>query len=366
GFLLHVRSSTLMAQSFDPERGQLTGDARPIAEQIVGSHNFFDASENGVLIYEAGGSSGERRLTWFDRAGKDSGTTGEAAAYYDVRLSPNGEKLASSKGDPHSDIWVDELARSVRMRLTIDPGTDHGAAVWSPDGSRILFGAFQGEARAGIYQKPSNGAGSEELLLPAETSDLQIWPTSWSHDGKFILYSRGDVFNFSRADIWVLPASGDCTPRPFVKAGVLAYDGQFSPNARWVAYTSKESGRQEVYVLPFDGTNLNAVPGSVTSPGGKWQVSPNGGRFPRWRRDGKEIFYLAPDHQMMAAQIEERGNSIEVQTTQPLFRAIAWSPSSSPYDVSADGKRFVVNTSANHTTPLTLVLNWTARLANKP
>src|SRR5262249_30870679 len=171
GFLLYLLGSTLMAQSFDPERGQLTGEARPIAEHIVGSHDFFDATENGVLIYEAGGSSDERRLTWFDRTGKDLGAIGEAAGYYDARISPNGEKLASSKGEPRSDIWVDELARGVRMRLTIDPGTDHGAPVWSPDGSRILFGAFEGKVRSGIYQKPSNGAGCEELLLPAETSD---------------------------------------------------------------------------------------------------------------------------------------------------------------------------------------------------
>jgi Tol biopolymer transport system component len=371
GLLLYVRGTTLMAQTFDPERGQLKGDARPVAERIVGDvgRDFFDASENGVLVYEAGGSVGERRLTWFDRAGKDSGATGEAATYYDVRLSPDGGKLASAKGDPSSDIWVDELARGVRMRLTIDPGTDHGAPVWSPDGNRMLFGTFRGKARSGIYQKPSNGAGSEELLLPAETSDPGIWPTSWSHDSKFILYSRGDVFNLTRADIWVLPPSGDRKPRLFVKTPVAAYDGQFSPDARWVAYTSKESGREEVYVVPFDGTKvLNTVPGSVTSPGGKWLVSPNGGRFPRWRRDGKEIFYLAPDNQMMAVQIEERGGSLEVRTAQPLFRAVAItsSPSSSPYDVSPDGKRFVINTSVDKSTPLTLVLNWTARLGNKP
>ena len=275
-----------------------------------------------MLIYQAGGSGGERRLTWFDRTGKELGVIGEAGTYYDLRLSPDGAKLAFSAGDPNSDIWVDELARGVRMRLTNDPGTDNGIPVWSPDGSRILFGALAGKARLGIYQKPSNGAGGEELLLPAETSDPQIWPTSWSRDGKFILYSRGDLFGLTHAEIWVLPLAGDRKPRLFVKTPVAAYDGQFSPDDRWVAYTSKESGREEVYVVPFDATKvLNTGPGSVTSPGGKWQISPSGGRVPRWRRDGKEIFYLAPDNQMMAAEVEARGNSFEARKAQPLFRA---------------------------------------------
>jgi eukaryotic-like serine/threonine-protein kinase len=369
GFLLYLRDTTLMAQAFDPERGQLKGDAHPVAEQIVGDfgRGFFDASENGVLTYQMGGSPGERRLTWFDRAGRDSGVTGEVATYYDVRLSPDGRKLAFNAGDPNSEIWVDDLARDVGMRLTVDPGTDHGVPVWSPDGSRILFGAFQGKARSGIYQKASNGAGGEELLLPAETSDPQVCPTSWSRDGKFILYSRGDVYDLTHAEIWVLPLAGDRKPRPLVQTPVAAYDGEFSPNARWVAYTSKESGRAEVYIVPFEAAKVfNTSSGSGASLGDKWQVSPGGGRCPRWRRDGKEIFYLAPDNQMMAAQVEERGSSIEVRTAQPIFRAAVATDPFSPYDVTADGKRFVITTLSNTNTSLTLVVNWTARLGTKP
>ena len=364
GFLLYVREATLVAQSFDPERGQLKGDPHLVAEQVAETFDPFDTSENGVLVYQGGGSGGARRFRWFDRTGKELGVMGEASDYWDLRLSPDGAKLAFTAGWL-SDIWVDELRRGVRMRLTNDPGTDKFGPVWSPDGNRILFGAIQGKARLGIYQKLSNAVGGEELLLSAETPGPQIWPTSWSRDGKFILYSRGDVHGLTHAEIWVLPLAGAGKPRLFVKAP--AYDGEFSPDGRWVAYTSKESDREEVYVVPFEAARvLNTTPGSANSPsGGKLQIS-SGGRFPRWRRDGKEIFYLGPGSQMMAAEVEAWGNSFQARKAQPLFRAALQFPYSSPYDVTPDGKRFVMYTVSNPNTPLTLVVNWPARLVNKP
>ena len=325
---------------------------------------IFDVSENGILIYQRGSGTNEKRLTWFDRAGKKLGVTGEVGDYFDVRISPDGQKLASNAGSPNSEIWVDELARAVRMRLTIDPDTDHGFPVWSPDGKRILFAAIQGKARRGIYQKPANGASGEELLLPSDKQEVQIWPTSWSRDGRFILYGRG-ALSLTQADIWVLPLEGDRKPRLFVQAPAAAYDGQFSPNGRWVAYTSKESGRDEVYVVPFDAARvLNPGSGSSASAsgGGKWLVSASGGRFPRWRRDGKEIFYLSPASQMMAAQVEEKGNSIELRTPQVLFRSGVEAPSGAPYDVTPDGKKFLINVISEQSSPLTLLVNWTANL----
>jgi len=139
---------------FDLARGQLKGDPRPIAERVVNVlGGIFDVSENGILIYQRGSGTTGKRLTWFDRSGKSLGVTGEVGDYFNVRISPDGQKLASNAGSPNSEIWVDELARAVRMRLTIDPDTDHGSPVWSPDGKRILFGAIQGKARRGIYQK---------------------------------------------------------------------------------------------------------------------------------------------------------------------------------------------------------------------
>ena len=361
GYLLYLLDRTLMAQAFDPERGQLEGEAHAVAARILDdweSHrSLFDVSENGVLIYQAGDSLKERRITWFDRAGKEL-AAGEKGSYDTFGLSVDGAKLAFSAGEPTADIWVDELARGVRMRLTNDPGTDHHSPSWSPDGSRILF-ACPCKSRPGIYQMNSNGAGGQELLLGRETSDPSIWPTSWSPDGRFILFVRGIIPNPIQ-EVWILPLAADRKPRLFVHN---AYDGQFSPDGRWVAYTSEESGTGQVYVVPFDATKvLETGPGAVTSPGGKWQISISGGNIARWRGDGKEIFYLRWGKQMLAAEVDGKGNSFEARKEQALFRlpeGFGW------YDVTQDGKRFVMTTKkvSNPNPPLTLVVNWTARLA---
>jgi serine/threonine protein kinase len=275
GFLLYLREGALIAQPFDPAQGQQKGPSHSVVEQVAtgGAMGMFDASENGILIYLTGSLASTKRLTWFDRAGKNLGATGEPADYFDLRISPDGRMLAANAGypagSPNSEIWVEELARAVRMRLTIDPDTDHGIPVWSPDGRRIAFGALQGKARVGIYQKPSNGGGDEELILASENSNVQIWPTSWSQDGKFILFTQGNV-SLAQADIWVLVVGGKQKPRLFLKAPAPAYDGQFAPDGRWVAYTSRESGRDEVYVVPFDAAKvLNPVSGVAGASGGK-------------------------------------------------------------------------------------------------
>ncbi len=371
GFLLYLREGALMAQAFDPAHGQLAGDEpHRVVDHVARSgdviHSTFDASENGILVYGTNNEANEKRLMWFDRTGKKQGATGESAGYWDVRLSPDGHYLASNAGSPNSEIWVDDLARGVRTRLTIDPDTDHGVPVWSPDGNRIAFAVMSGKMRAGLYQTFSNGAGAEELLLAAPPYTA-IWPTSWSRDGRFILYSR-EAGRQEGGDIWVLPMVGDHKPRPFVQAAALAYDGQFSPDGRWVAYTSEESGRAEVYVVPFEADRfLNTVPGTAPArarEGDRWQVSAGGGRCPRWRRDGKEIFYLSSTDEMMAAGVQERGRGMVVRAPQTLFRCTLDTsiPSSSYYDVSPDGKKFVINSYNDDHTTLVLRVNWTADL----
>jgi Tol biopolymer transport system component len=353
--LLYVLDKTLMAQEFDPERGQLKGEAHAVAERIaLDSHDtgVFDVSENGVLIYEAGDSPKQRRITWFDRAGEEL-SAGERGSYGTLRLSPDGTKIAyDAVGDLSQDIWVDELARGAHIRLTKDPG-NCGNPTWSPDGSRILCGGDKG-----IYQMNSNGAGRKELLLPWITSPGG-WPTSWSPDGKFILFVRAS--SSGRQDVWVLPLVGDRKPRLFVQN---AFDGQFSPDGRWVAYTSQESGILQVNVVPFDAsTVLDTEPLAVTSLGGKTQISASGGAMARWRGDGKEIFYLRDFNQMMAAEVDGRGNSFAARKEQALFRPEGFGF----YDVASDGKRFVTSRGvANPNTPLTLVQNWPALLGNKP
>jgi hypothetical protein len=207
----------------------------------------------------------------------------------------------------------------------------------------------------------SNGAGGKELLLPAENSNQYVWPTSWSQDGRFILFVRG---NPSGQDIWVLPLTGDRKPRLFVQS---AFDGQFSPDGRWVAYASGETGKDEVYVVPFDATEiLNSALGAVSSPGGKSLISSGEGRSGRWRKDGSEIFYLGPDNQMMAVEVEGRGDRFEARKAQALFRAQVVDLFT--YDVTPDGKRFVLSAqkAINPNEPLTLVVNWTALLAKNP
>jgi len=365
GYLLDVRGSVLMAQKFDPVQGQLSGSPLVVAPSVGTAvmAGIADASQNGVLIYLPGGQD-EKRLTWFDRAGKNPGAASDAGDYYDLRISPDGRKLAFNAAYPagsnNSEVWVSDLARSVRMRLTIDPDSDHGIPVWSPDGSMIAYGVLAGKTRGGIYRKAADGSGGEELILSAESSK-SVWPTSWSHDGKYILYTRGEI-NLSVADIGVVTLDADRKPHPLVPAPGATYDAQFSPDGRWVAYVSRESGRDEVYVIPFDAVSLTSRQESANVSGrGKWVISANGGRFPRWRGDGREIYYMTGSKQVMAVQISEKGNSIEVGTPQALFKA--WAATSfAPFDVTADGKKFIIDSSEEQVHTLTLVVNWTAAL----
>ena len=305
-------------------------------------------------------------MGWFDRTGKELDTHSVKWDLFDVRLSPDGERLAFNVGDPLQRNLGGRFGARGRDAPHKRSDTDHGVPVWSPDGSRILFGALAGKDRRGIYQKPSSGAGRRGTSAGVGDSDTQVAPRAGPAMAD-LSSTRGETGTLSHGDIWVSALTGDRKPRLFVQTPVAAYDGQFSPDGRWVAYTSKESGREEVYVVPFDAAKvLNTGPESANAnAGAKWLISTSGGHSPRWRRDGKEIFYLAPDSQMMRAAFEGRGSSIEVGTAQPLFRVGTTPEPTSPYDVTPDGKRFVVNTSSNKSMPLTLVVNWTSRLGSK-
>jgi Tol biopolymer transport system component len=362
GYLLYLLDKTLMAQAFDPERGQVKGDAHPVAAAILDDlqHSSLDASENGVLVYQAGDSQDPKRIAWFDRSGKALNVSEEGNYYQEVRLSPDGAKLAFKVGEPTTDILVDELARGVRIRITKDTGSDYTAPTWSPDGRRILFGGGMAEARPGIYQMNSNGAGSKELVLAAQTSEMGIWPTSWSPDGKFILFVLAIPPDpMQHQEIWVLPLTGDRKPRLFVQK---AFDGQFSPDGRWVSYSSMEPGKLHICVVPFNGTKvLDTDPGAVTSLTGKYQISASFGALARWRRDGREIFYIGGKG-MTAAEVDGRGDSFEARKEQALFKLPG---GSGHWDVTPDGKRFVMITQKVSNAPLTLVVNWTARLGKQ-
>jgi eukaryotic-like serine/threonine-protein kinase len=244
------------------------------------------------------------------------------------------------------DIWLFDIARGLRTRFTFDPA-DEPTSVWSPDGSRVVFNARR-KGSLDLYQKASSGAGDDEELL---ADNLEKVPLDWSSDGRFILFAVGAS---QTSDLWVLPLSGDRKPFPFLQTPFDENPGRFSADGRWITYASNESGRYEVYVTPFPG------------PGAKWQVSTAGGDFPRWRRDSKEIFYLAnaPDYKLMAAAVNGGGSTFEVGAVRPLFDARAVANQRWMYDISPDGQRFLVNTLAEEaaSAPITLVVNWPALL----
>jgi len=354
GYLLFVREDALMAQPFDAQRLVTTAEAVPVAEQIqrvLGSGNagVFSASEGGLLAFQGGaGADGGTKLTWFDRAGRQIGVLGDPAAYGDLDLSPDGKRASVSIPDQAGrarDIWIYDVTRGLRTRFTFDPA-DEQASLWSPDGSRVVFNSRR-KGHMDLYQKAGSGAGAEEMLLE---DNLEKTPRSWSPDGRSILY--GSAGGATGNDLFVLPLSGDRKPVPYLATRFGETFGQSSPDGRWVAYASNESGRQEIYVAPFPG------------PGGKWQISTGGGNWPRWRRDGAEIFYQAPDNSLMVAAVNGKGTSFEVGAVKPLFETRAVTGLRFPYDVSADGQRFLINTLPEQATsaPITLVLNWTAGL----
>jgi hypothetical protein len=373
GYLLFLREQTLMAQPFDVERLELTGDALPIAEHVItggasGMAGAFSVSETGVLAYQTGpadvgGQAGApTQLVWFDRSGKPIGALGDQARYGDLELTPDGGRVAVSLFDRARrgrDIWLFDLARGLRTRFTFDPA-DEMTSVWSPDASRVVFNARR-KGHLDLYQKASSGAGDDEELL---ADSLEKVPLDWSPDGRFILFAVGA---FQTPDLWVLPLFGDRKAFPFKQTPFSEVPGRFSPDGRWIAYASNESGKYEVYVAPFPGRggvlSAAAAPGT---PGDKWQVSTVGGSWPRWRSDGREIFYLAPDQKLMAAAVSGAGSAFEVGAVKPLFEAPALRipNQGSMYDVSLDGQRFLVNTLAEQAAaaPITLVVNWPALL----
>jgi Tol biopolymer transport system component len=353
GHLLFLRETTLMAQPFDARRLVLTGDAFPIAENILtgvttNPTGVFSVSENGVLVYQTGTATAGDQLLWLDRAGKQMGVLGDPALYSDLELSPDGKRASVSITDQTGrgrDIWFYDVARGLRTRFTFGPGTAI-TSLWSPDGNRIVFNANR-KGHLDLYQKSSSGAGAEEVLLE---DNFDKYPTSWSPDGRFILYRLGA--GQSGRELFILPISGDHKPVRFLSTKFDEGFGQFSPDGRWVAYRSNESGRNEIYVAPFPG------------PGGKWQISTAGGELPRWRHDGTEIFYLAPDNKLMAAAVNSKGASFEVRAVKPLFETRVVLGGRNQYAVSADGQRFLVNSAPEQaaSAPITVVLNWTAGL----
>jgi serine/threonine protein kinase len=361
GHLLFLLQSSLMAQPFDEKRFELTGEAVPIAEQVREdasiAHAWFSPSTNGLLLY-AEGAAKNRQLVWFERNGTQTAAVPGEDAYSGVSLSPHGKKLAYYLDGTGFDVWSLDIASGVKTPLTFGASSGQGNLypVWSPDEKHIAYASFR-NGKYGLYQKPADGSGSESVLLDG-TDHFRI-PTSWSPDGKLLLYHEG-VSGGTYANgvpggwsIWILPIFGDRKTYPFIQSTFSAREASFSPDGKWVAYCSNESGEYRVYVVPFPG------------PGGKWQVSLGDGRGPLWRRDGKEIFYLSADNKLMVVKVEASGGSFAAGEARALFDSHSYGVFGR-YDVSADGQRFVVAYEGSQSSnTLTSVVNWPAELKKK-
>ena len=359
GYLLFVRDNTLVAQRFNLRTLALEGEAKPLADHVAVNTDIWrgimTASANGELLYQHGAAGGGSQLVWYDASGKQGEPVlPDAADYYSPALSPDAGKLAFSlENNGVADIWVVDLARHTKTRLTFGPQYS-GNPVWWPDGKSIVFNYGPSGATDSLYRQNADGTGSKEKLL--ETPAIVDIPFSISPDGRYIAYMRRDPKSNAGFDIWALPMfpdkSGDQKPFPVVATNFPDVTPSFSPDGKWLAYANSETARMEVYVQPFP------------SGAGRWQVSTAGGSRPNWRKDGKELYYYSNDQQIMAVDVNQKGASLQLGAPHTLFKATTVSVVSGPYTVSADGKKFVMNTvlPQSITEPLTLITNWPADL----
>lgn len=344
--LLFIRETTLLAQPFDAGRLTLSGEPRIIAEQVEtggAAASAFTLSDSGILAYQASATGGSQ-LIWFDRQGRQLGTVGDAASYGDVELSPDGRQVAVSIIDPLTntrDLWLVDVGRGVRTRFTFDKGDDV-APIWSRDGARIVFTSNR-SGHYDLYEKAATGIGPETLVY-ADASEK--YPTSWLSDARMLLYW---TFTAEGTELKLLDQASRAA-RTFLSSPVSP--GRFAPDGRFVLYYSSESGRSEVYLLPFPAATR------------KWQVSSNGGSFARWRPDGKEVFYVSRDNRLAAAPIDIQDDRVTLGQGEPLFE-VRPVGARYPYDVAPGGERFLVNTlgGASAVTAVTLVQNWNQLLA---
>jgi serine/threonine protein kinase len=348
GHLLFTRENTLMAQPFDSDTLTLTGQMFPVAE----SAGRFSVSQNGTLAYMPTGFGTRRQaLVWLERSGKQIDVGGPPAEYRDVRLSPDEKSIVFMRADEtNTDIWVLDLGRGVPSRITFDPSTDN-LPLWSHDGRRILWPSRR-SGRFDLYIKAASGTGEDERFIEMGTTNG--WATDWSRDGKFVLYQRpGEK---TAQDLWIAPqgaeaSSADKKPFPYLQSPFNEGNGVFSPDGRWVAYESDESGRAEVYVQAFPLTNE------------KDRISTGGGTDPAWSKSGAELFYLAANRDLMAVTYRADVSTFEPGVAKALFQ-LPGPGTRRAYAVTGDGRRFLVAKPMddNAVEPLTVVLNWQAGL----
>ena len=360
GHLLFLRSGTLMAQAFDPGGLRLTGAVFPVAEHVANylALGLFSISSTGILTYLSGSDvQTEAQVVWKNRMGAVTGNFGPTGGYSGFRLSPDNKRIVYQDA-PGTDVWVLDSLRGVPSRLTFDTGQDN-FPMWSPDGTRVLW-ASNRRGSYDLYAKAANGTGEDQLLVKMGTPTG--WATDWSRDGRFILYQKpGEK---TGQDLWIAPqgtapGSAGSEPYAFLATQFDERDGRFSPDGKWIAYVSNETGLNEIYVQSFPLS------------GAKFQVSNGGGTQPQWGSDGAngtELFYLASDRMLTAVPVKfprSAGESFELGASKPLFPvSVAGGPIERDYQVSRDGQFFLVwgNPGSGTAPPLTVVLNWQAGL----
>jgi hypothetical protein len=357
GNLLFVRQGTLLSQKFDAAALRLSGEPIPVAEGVLSSlatgSAGFTASTTGVLVYRTGPGASSDRLAWFSRTGQAVGTLAEPGDYQNPRLSPDGRQLAVRRRTTASnagDIWILDLDRGTSARLTAAPLSGQ-QPVWSPDGSRIAYSVGR-PGPTTLFQKLASGIAAEEVL---SKSDVGASPDDWTPDGRGLLYHQG--VGQPPTSLMLLTLDADRKPRPVVDSRFVAIDGRFSADGKWLAYVSTESGRPEVYLQNFPTATA------------KWPISASGGTQPVWRRDGRELFYLAPDGMLMAVSLSLR-NDPEISAPRLLFQTHVVGGSTMigggmhhQYDVTPDGQRFLILTAGDaDESPFNVVVNWPAAL----
>jgi Tol biopolymer transport system component len=361
GLLIFARDRQLLAQPFDDDRLVLSGDPITLVDKVQQPGSFdhkadFAVSDNGVLVYRTR-QSPANRLVWHDRVHPRSALVDAPAEYYEPALSPDERQLAVALFDPNpsnrfgygtakvrADIWMVDRDTGARSQLTTDPAADWGP-VWSPDGRSLVFSS-QRRGKLELFLRDLTADHGGEVPLPSE--GMNPVAQSWSRDGHLIVFAAFDPE--MHTDLWLLPISGDRVPIPLLRTKANEYQGQISPDGRWIAYTSDTSGQEQVYVQSFP------------SPGPqKWQVSTSGGGDPRWRSDGQELFYIAADRRLMAVPVKP-ATAFAHEMPVPLFDTgvpPSWYEARNLYDVSRDGSfLFMTPIEDDRTLPFTIVLDW--------
>jgi eukaryotic-like serine/threonine-protein kinase len=351
GYLFYLQQRNLMAQPFDPSSAHLSGSPVPVAQQVQYNpdrwQGSFSVDTRGALVY-MGGEEAARQLQWFSRDGKTLDTVGPPGILGHPALSPDGKKLAFSMVPANStnrDIWIYDLARGGGSRLTFNDAPDN-VPIWSHDGTRVAY-TNERTSYGDIYVQSSSGLGGEELIPPANHEGLKV-ANDWTPDGK-LLY----MYLTAGPKLWIHDSSPGKADYPFLKTNSTEGLAKFSPDGHWLSYTSEETGRSEIYVVPYPELN------------GKWQVSSNGGNMARWRKDGKELLFVSPEGNLMSVAVSTEGKSFKAETPKPLFdtRIVATVRDTWQYDMTPDAQKFIINTRIEHAEePITLYSNWATDL----